>query len=389
MKTFAHLIEEVQKLGLCHHCGGCAAFCTAINYGALELSEDGRPHYKDADKCIECGLCYCICPEISELDEEVKLKTDWQPPLGRVMDITAARSTDPEVLSRGTDGGVVTSLLIRLLELKRIDGAIVSHKIGPFQRIPWLAKTKEEILEAAGFHFETSHGMKLYADIFSTFSPSVLELSHIVGGHLNRVAFVGTPCQINAMRRMQALGIIPSDSIKYYFGLFCSGNFSFGADQRRNLEEIGNFKWDEVLKINVKEDLMVHLHNGEVRHIPLDKLDSMKRYACQYCFDYSAEYADLSFGGLASPEGWTTVITRSLLGRSIMTDARGVNLERRRYIQPYSCKEHRPWAPQALAKVQEWSEKKKQRAALRRLELAKHQATLKSLDTESKRGVTG
>jgi coenzyme F420 hydrogenase subunit beta len=386
MKTFVHLIEEVQKLGLCHHCGGCVAFCTAINYGALELGEEGRPHYKDPDKCIECGLCYCICPEISELDEEVKIKTAWQPPLGRVMDITAARSTDPEIRSRGTDGGVVTSLLMRLLELKRIDGAIVSNRVGPFQRLPWLARTKEEILEAAGFHFETSHGMKLYADIFSTFSPSVLELSHIVGGHLNRVAFVGTPCQINAMRRMQALGIIPSDSIKYYFGLFCSGNFSFGSEQRRSLEEIGNFQWEEVLKINVKEDLMIHLHNGEVRHISLDKLDFMKRYACQYCYDYSAEYADLSFGGLASPEGWTTVITRSLLGRSIMTDARGVNLERHRYIQPYSCKEHRPWAPQAMAKVQEWSEKKKQRAALRRLELEKHQATLRSLNSESKRG---
>ena len=50
MKTFSHLIEEVQKPGLCHHCGGCVTFCTAINYGALELAEDGAPRYKDPAK---------------------------------------------------------------------------------------------------------------------------------------------------------------------------------------------------------------------------------------------------------------------------------------------------------------------------------------------------
>ncbi|MDP1761664.1 MAG: 4Fe-4S dicluster domain-containing protein, partial [Deltaproteobacteria bacterium] len=72
MKTFSHLIQEVQDKGLCHHCGGCVAFCTAINYGALELGEDGRPRYRDKEKCIECGICYSICPEIRELDEETK-----------------------------------------------------------------------------------------------------------------------------------------------------------------------------------------------------------------------------------------------------------------------------------------------------------------------------
>lgn len=34
MKTFFNLIQEVQKPGLCHRCGGCVTFCTTINYGA-------------------------------------------------------------------------------------------------------------------------------------------------------------------------------------------------------------------------------------------------------------------------------------------------------------------------------------------------------------------
>jgi coenzyme F420 hydrogenase subunit beta len=80
----------------------------------------------------------------------------------------------------------------------------------------------------------------------------------------------------------------------------------------------------------------------------------MKRYACRYCSDYSAEFADLSFGGIGAPEGWTTVITRTPQGRALLGDAMGVAIEE------YP---HKAMASQALAKVLEWSEQKKGRAA--------------------------
>jgi len=54
-----------------------------------------------------------------------------------------------------------------------------------------------------------------------------------------------------------------------------------------------------VRKVNIKENLMVHLKKGDVRSIPLDDLEFMRRHACRYCPDYSAEFADLSFGGSA------------------------------------------------------------------------------------------
>ena len=86
MKTFSDLIEDVQKPGLCHRCGGCVTFCTAVNYGALELDPEGNPGYADQAKCIECGLCYTICPEVDELIEETKERLAWQPPMGRVIE---------------------------------------------------------------------------------------------------------------------------------------------------------------------------------------------------------------------------------------------------------------------------------------------------------------
>jgi coenzyme F420 hydrogenase subunit beta len=369
MKTFFNLIQEVQKPGLCHHCGGCVTFCTAINYGALELGEDGKPRYKEIEKCIECGLCYSICPEIHELEEETRRMVSWSAPMGRILGTTVARAANPEVLARGTDGGVVTALLLHLFDLGRIDGAIVSRRVGKFRRWPWLAVTRDEILEAAGFHFDTMHGMthfsKVYSDIYSTFSPSVVELGEVTKKRLSRVAFVGTPCQINSLRRMEALGIVPAGSIKFHLGLFCTGNFHFGPKERARLEEVGNFQWDEVRKVNVKEELLIHLTNGQIRSLPLDHLNCMKRFACRYCDDYAAEFADLSFGGIGAPEGWTTVIARTPLGRAILADARGTDLEQ------FNVKDDPQLAQHALAKVLEWSDKKKTHAQAMHRELEK------------------
>jgi coenzyme F420 hydrogenase subunit beta len=356
MKTFADLIEEVQEPGLCHHCGGCAAFCTAINYGALELDEDGRPRYRDRGKCIECGICYAICPEINELDADTRNLVSWMPPLGRVLGIATARAMDPDVRTRATDGGVVTALLLYLLARGRLDGAIVSRKAGPFQRQPWLARTREDVLEAAGFHFDTLPGISHFCEEYSTYSPSIVELKDVAKKTLNRVAFVGTPCQINTLRRMEVLGVVPSDAIKIHFGLFCAGNFQFGSAERWRLEKIGDFEWDEVSKVNLKEDLMIHLRHGEVRHIPLGHLDFMKRHACRFCDDYAAEFADLSFGGIGAPKGWTTVVVRTPQGKAVLSQAMGAVLEVSRY------RESPVLSQEVMGKVQEWSDKKKQAA---------------------------
>ena len=350
---------------MCHHCGGCVTFCTAINYGALELGEDGKPRYKDIEKCIECGLCYSICPEIGELDEETKRQVAWSAPIGRILETTVARAANPKVRAVATDGGVVTSLLLHLFDLGRIDGAIVTRQVGPFQRQPWLATSREEILDAAGFHFDTSAGMNLFSEVYSTYSPSIVELEDVARRHLNRVAFVGTPCQINSLRRMEVLESCRPGPSSSTWAFSAPAISTSALNKSRRLEEIGHFKWEEVRKVNVKEELMIHLHSGEIRLIPLDKLDFMKRYACRYCDDYAAEFADLSFGGIGAPEGWTTVMARSPLGRAILADAKGTDLEQ------FNYKDDPRLAHRAVATVMDWSEKKKQQAQTMHRELEK------------------
>ena len=45
------------------------------------------------------------------------------------------------------------------------------------------------------------------------------------------------------------------------------------------------------------------------------------RVACNACNDFTNIYADISFGGLGSPDKYTTILTRSEKGRSIILKA--------------------------------------------------------------------
>jgi coenzyme F420 hydrogenase subunit beta len=156
---------------------------------------------------------------------------------------------------------------------------------------------------------------------------------------------------------MQILNVIPSDTIKYCLGLFCSGNFVFGRKQQEKMAQIGGFDISDVRKINIKEDLMIHLDTGRVKTIVLDELEFMKRFACYFCPDYSAEYADMSFGGIGAAQGWTTVITRTPLGRAVVADARS-----KKAVEDYRGDEFQKRQRQALHKVKTWSDRKKDTA---------------------------
>lgn len=370
METFFNLVQEVHKPGLCHRCGGCVIFCTAVNFGALELDEDGKPRYGEMEKCIECGLCYSICPEIDEFEEETRRKVAWSAPNGRIIETSVARAARPETRQQATDGGVVTAILLHLFDAGRIDGAIVTKPTGTFQRRPSLAVCREDIESAAGFYFDTSHGMKQLSDKYVTYS-TIEEFAPMMKKGLRRVALVGTPCQIKAYRRMEVLGIVPSDSVKYCFGLFCSGNFTFNPEQRKKLAAEHDFDWADVHKINIKDNFLVHLENGDIRTIPLDDLDFMKRFACQYCPDYSAEFADISFGGIGAKEGWTTVITRTPLGRAIFADAR------ESAVEEFPLDQNPNYASDALAVMRTAAAKKKKAARSNRRDLGKKPVNIK------------
>ncbi|KKN02670.1 hypothetical protein LCGC14_1115320, partial [marine sediment metagenome] len=161
IKTFQNLIEEVHEKGICQECGGCVSFCSSAEYGIIEFKEpNAPPQYVRKDQCLECGICYHICPQTHILDNELNKTYGFENydsmPLGNFKGIYSCQATDEEFLKYGTDGGVVNSLINYMIEKKLIDGAIVAQTNAPFSREANFADSKYDLIKTSGAKLDVS-----------------------------------------------------------------------------------------------------------------------------------------------------------------------------------------------------------------------------------------
>ena len=320
------------------------------------MSESGPPKYVNKDKCLKCGICYFVCPQTHVLNEQLNKKFNYDPPIGNQLKVASCYAASDVIRNRATDGGVVTAILSYLLDNNLIDGAIVCKRKGPFNRSSFLATSKEDLIEAAGSHFDFSSQV-VGLEKYNTFIPANIALKKVRSSDLLNIAVVGTPCQINSIRKMQALSILPAHIVKYTLGLFCYLNFSFNDEDRKKLEIKFNFSFEDVESMNIREELILYFKNGNIMNIAFTDLHEIGRPACYACPDFSNIYADISFGGLGSPEKLTTAIIRTKIGEKVYTNA----LNKGYIKEPIDL--NRPNNKmEILAKVKEWSNKKIQRA---------------------------
>ena len=133
-----------------------------------------------------------------------------------------------------------------------------------------------------------------------------------------KIAVVGVPCQIHSIRKMQELNIIPAHIVKYTLGLFCYENFKFNDVARARIEERFKFSFKEIEKINIKENLIIKLKTKDTPlKIEFSDLKDIMRHACRVCENFSNFFADISFGGVGSQTGYTTVMVRTKTGEKI------------------------------------------------------------------------
>ncbi len=360
IKNFQDLQREVIDPGLCGRCGGCASFCSADDMNALSFDRTDGPRLVCEDSCVKCGICYLICPQIKALDSEVREKFGWQAPIGNYRTITSARTTEAKVAEVCTDGGVVTSLLRYALKKRIIQGALVSRQAGPFLRRPFLAREPDELIEAAGTHFGEVEHLDEFGKAYSTYCPTIHEMKKIGQLQLNRIALVGTPCQIYTMRKMQVLNIVPADSIVLTIGLFCMENFTFDAKATAALEKKLGVAIRDVAKLNIKDDVILTTASGEVLHVPFEAVDEVARPACMACPDFANDFADISVGGLGSPDGHTTTVIRTGIGQKVYNGAKHDRLIKElRFRGKDKARLHRT---EQMAKITAFVRRKKSRA---------------------------
>ncbi len=316
-KTKGNLTDleaEVIYNGLCCYCGTCGAFCKEYITFENELP-------KTKKKCYEiCGACYEFCPRTSfapfQVDRAVFGEDRTDNLLGYYQgELLSARATDAALRERSQDGGVVSAVLMYLLGNGEIDAAVVARTTdaGDWQPEPFVATTKEDLLAAAGSKY--------------TQCPSVLGVADAFEAGYQNVALVGLPCHIEGMRKVQLSDAfqVGAERVKLLIGLFCTETFD-RALLATTLDELGT-SFDAVEKFNIRHGrFIVTTKDGTEFTMPIKKMRAFAREACNYCYDFAAEFADLSVGSIGSEDGWSTVIVRSDAGKDVVKRAEEAGL---------------------------------------------------------------
>ncbi len=195
------------------------------------------------------------------------------------------------------------------LKNKVADGAIVSG-VGedkPFYPVPRLAITPQEVLECAGTRY--------------TYSPNLLAFQEGVKQKKRSLAFVGTPCQIHALRKIEMFPLKKyANPLRLTIGLMCTESFTYEGLMEKHIQRELGINLHDISKMNIKGKILVTTKNGEINAISLKDAKKYTRKGCASCVDFSAELADISAGGLGL-SGWTFIIIRTEKGEELFQSA--------------------------------------------------------------------
>ena len=311
---------------VCTQCGACVNICPVA-----AIAADGNSAHLQGE-CIDCGLCYLFCPgremDFIALSETYLGSRPEDPLLGHLRRLSVAQAMSKEVRERGASGGVVTALLLHLMETEKIRGAlgVTMDRDRPWQTEATLLTSTEEVMRAA----QSKYSLVTLA--------ALLRSARRQPGPF---AVIGLPCHIHGLRRLQRIGSYRG-KFPLSIGLFCGFNLLPAATE--HLINKTGFTKEQVSALEYRGGawpggLLIRSRSGEQRFVPKHSYGYVNlAYVprrCLACPDLTNELADLSVGDTWLEEyagGWSTVICRSPEGERLLAEAAGAGVLRVRDI---------------------------------------------------------
>ncbi len=285
--------------------------------------------------CALCGACLDWCPYIKNMEDHLVLRFDCSVPHGRCYSLCPRTFTDWKVISdhylpdtpisdeigpyykvhkvkasHGVDGqqdgGTVTQLLKTVLEAELVETVLLTN--ADEDNITPQALLTDEITD-----IESAAGSRFLA------APSFRKLIDAQLNGTEKMAVVGRPCQIQAVRKWDynrrperaAVDVIG-------IGLFCM--WSLKWDFKDFLDQ--EFAGEKVERLVMLQNGLEVITDKQTKHISAEELRPYTRpEGCNYCLDMTSELADISVGALEIEPGWNTVIIRSNKGQDLFDKA--------------------------------------------------------------------
>lgn len=315
--------KKVVEKYLCTRCGSCIGVCPQECILFYDYPVIGKG-------CIDCGLCKRVCPgkgmDLNLSASSLFEGSNYNEDIGRFIRAYIGHSKNDIIREKATSGGVVTSILLYLIEKDIVDGALVvtMDKEEPWKTKSLIATSRDEIIESAQTKYQITPLNQKIKDL-----------------DLERVAVVGVPCVIQGIRKIQENSIL-GEKIRLCIGLFCWVNMEKEAtefllkklkiDKRKvkSIEYRGG-KWPGGFKVRLKDGKVKFMEKKYWNILPF--LFTPER--CLYCTDFSNELADISVGDvkfLHEDKGYTFMISRSKIGEETLDDC-----EKYGYISKKNC----------------------------------------------------
>jgi coenzyme F420 hydrogenase subunit beta len=324
-------LKHVIDTGLCTRCGSCVG----LSDGRVRFRDKTGDYLPEIVADIDEDLATRIWQACSGGEADFKALDKFSfnghgqhhPYLGSYHDLFVGFSKDDQIRRMAGSAGVISTILIHLLESKKIDGAVVlgMSKEEPWMNRSYIATSKEEILAAAQSKYTIS---------------SVNELLAETGNFRGRLAYVGLPCQVHSVRKLQILNDPAVQNIHYIIAPFCGLNMHFSSVESY-LRAFGEKDYRQIKDLQFRHgewpgSMRVEMKSGRTYLLPkfhanyLIPFHMMQR--CRLCIDLANEFADISVGDAWAPvyeergKGFSLVIVRSAKGVELAREMTAKNL---------------------------------------------------------------
>jgi coenzyme F420 hydrogenase subunit beta len=310
---FWDLEKAVIDADRCVQCGVCVAACPTDSIG---IGEDDLPEL--VKMCTGCSLCWDFCPRGGLQYESTWKITGGESVegMGRVEESYTARVR--QRIGGVQDGGFVSALLISLLEAGEIDGALLARASASerWKGEAFLATTPEEVRACAG-----------------SFYNQTLALGHVDFEDYDlppnpRVAVVGTSCEIEGIKAMQARpwtwGSSKVEAITLTIALLCTKSFNYEKLMLEEIRDKRNVDLDSVGRVDVIRGKMIvqDLEGVTIFEEPIRDFHGAALKGCDECADFMGHAADISVGSVGSADGYSSVLLRSEEGLAAFDSVR-------------------------------------------------------------------
>ena len=325
MTNSSKALERILKSNCCTGCGLCAA----VSEGAIDMhmSSDGflRPQQQSPISSHTDQLIDDICPGVKmnmKIDGEIDHML-WGP----LIEVRTGASTNAELHHHASSGGVLSALLLYLLESKTVDYVvqIKASSVVPIENITTESTAYSDIYAAAGSRYAPSSPLK---DL-------ILYLERP-----GRFALVGKPCDIAGARALARHDPRVNEKIPVMLSFFCAGVPSIKGTReilrQMNVAEkdVKTFQfrgdgWPGYAKATLKDGNEAHMDYASSWGNILSK---HVQFRCKICPDGSGGFADIvcadawhcdekGYPLFEDQQGRSLIISRTEVGEKLLQSA--------------------------------------------------------------------